>query len=140
MASLNKVSLIGNLGADPETRYMPDGTQTAICNLATTDVWKDKETGEKKEKTEWHRVIFFNGLAKIAGEYLKKGSQIYIEGKLRTRKWTDKRDGIERYTTEVVAGEMQMLGKRDYKEETQFSSSDSTPLMSDEADASDVPF
>lgn len=111
MASLNKTTLIGNLGADPLIRYMPDGTATATVSLATTDTWKDKD-GVKQEKTEWHRVVFFRKLAEVVGEYLKKGSQIYVEGKLRTRNWKDK-DGIERYTTEIVAREMQMLGKKD---------------------------
>lgn len=110
MASVNKVILIGNLGKDPETRYMPSGD--AICNitLATTDSWKDK-SGEKQERTEWHRVAFFGKLAEIAGEYLKKGSQVYVEGRLQTRKWQDK-DGQDRYTTEIVADKMQMLGSR----------------------------
>ena len=111
MASLNKMQIIGNLGADPEIRFMPDGSPTATVTIATTDAWKDKATGEKKEKTEWHRVVFFKGLAEVVGEYLKKGSQIYVEGKLRTRKWTDK-EGIDRYTTEIVGQEMQMLGKK----------------------------
>jgi single-strand DNA-binding protein len=110
MASVNKVILIGNLGKDPETRYMPSGD--AICNitLATTDSWKDK-SGEKQERTEWHRVAFFGKLAEIAGEYLKKGSQVYVEGRLQTRKWQDK-EGQDRYTTEIVADRMQMLGGR----------------------------
>lgn len=111
MASVNKTTLVGNLGADPDIRYKPDGTPTATLAIATTDAWKDKATGEKKEKTEWHRVVFFKGLAEVAQKYLKKGSQIYVEGKLRTRKWTDK-DGIDRYTTEIVGREMQMLGKK----------------------------
>ena len=115
MASLNKTTLIGNLGTDPEIRYMPDGTPTATISLATTDTWKDKASGERQEKTEWHRVVFFKGLAEVVGQYLKKGSQIYVEGKLRTRKWTDK-DGIDRYTTEIVGREMQMLGKKDAKD------------------------
>ena len=112
MASVNKVILIGNLGKDPETRFAPSGD--AICNIriATTDTWKDKATGEKKEATEWHRVAFFGKLAEIAGQYLKKGSQVYIEGSLRTRKWQDK-DGQDRYTTEIRADSMQMLGKRE---------------------------
>ncbi|RWA36906.1 single-stranded DNA-binding protein [Xylella fastidiosa] len=111
MASLNKMQLIGNLGADPDIRYMQDGTATVTVSVATTDTWKNKDTGNKEEKTEWHRVVFFRGLAEIVGEYLKKGSQIYVEGKLRTRSWTDK-EGIDRYTTEIVAQEMQMLGKK----------------------------
>ena len=111
MASVNKVILVGNLGADPETRYAPSGD--AICNirLATTDTWKDKASGEKKEATEWHRVSFYGRLAEIAGQYLKKGSQVYIEGKLQTRKWQDQ-SGQDRYTTEIVASDMQMLGGR----------------------------
>lgn len=112
MASVNKVILVGNLGRDPETRYSPDGA--AICNvsLATTSSWKDKATGEKKEETEWHRVVFYGRLAEIAGEYLKKGRSVYVEGRLKTRKWTDK-DNNERYTTEIVADQMQMLGGRE---------------------------
>lgn len=111
MASINKVILVGNLGRDPETRYMPDGGAVTNASLATTDTWKDKASGEKKEATEWHRVVFFNRLAEIAGEYLKKGSQVYVEGRLRTRKWQDK-DGNEKYTTEIVCDTMQMLGGR----------------------------
>jgi len=111
MAYLNKASLIGNLGRDPEIRYLPNGTPTASVTIATTNTWVDKKTKEKKERTEWHRVVFFRGLADVVKEYLKKGSQIYVEGQLRTRKWLDK-DGVERYTTEIVASEMQMLGKR----------------------------
>jgi single-strand DNA-binding protein len=110
MASVNKVILIGNLGADPEVRYMPSGDAITNIRLATTDTWKDKN-GEKQERTEWHRVAFFGKLAEIAGEYLKKGSQVYVEGRLQTRKWQDK-DGQDRYTTEIVADRMQMLGGR----------------------------
>ena len=111
MASVNKVILVGNLGKDPETRYAPSGD--AICNitLATTDTWRDKASGEKREATEWHRVVFFGKLAEIAGQYLRKGSQVYVEGSLRTRKWQDK-DGQDRYTTEIRADEMKMLGSR----------------------------
>ena len=111
MASVNKVILIGNLGKDPETRYAPSGD--AICNitLATTDTWRDKASGEKREATEWHRVAFFGKLAEIAGQYLRKGSAVYVEGSLRTRKWQDK-DGQDRYTTEIRADEMKMLGSR----------------------------
>jgi single-strand DNA-binding protein len=112
MASVNKVILIGNLGRDPETRYTADGAAITNITLATTDSWKDKATGEKKEQTEWHRVVFFNRLAEIAGEYLKKGRPVYVEGRLRTRKWQDK-EGQDRYTTEVVADVMQMLGSRE---------------------------
>ena len=111
MASVNKVILIGNLGRDPETRYMPDGGAITNISVATTDVWKDKN-GEKQEKTEWHRVAFFGKLAEIAGEYLKKGSQVYVEGRLQTRKWQDK-EGQDRYTTEIIADRMQMLGSRE---------------------------
>ncbi len=111
MASLNKVLLIGNLGADPETRYTTSGD--AVCNirLATTDSWRDKASGEQKEATEWHRVVFYRRLAEVAGQYLKKGSQVYIEGRIKTRKWQNK-DGQDQYTTEVEATEMKMLGKR----------------------------
>ena len=112
MASLNKVQIIGNLGADVDSRYLPDGTPVTTVSLATTEAWKNKQTGEKEERTEWHRVVFFKGLAEVANKYLKKGSQIYVEGRLRTRKWTDK-DGIDRYTTEVIGDEMQMLGKKE---------------------------
>jgi len=110
MASVNKVILIGNLGRDPEVRYMPSGDAMTNLNLATTDTWKDK-SGEKQEKTEWHRVVMFGKQAEVAGEYLRKGSPVYIEGRLQTRKWTDK-EGHERYTTEIVADRMQMLGSR----------------------------
>jgi single-strand DNA-binding protein len=112
MASINKVILIGNLGKDPEVRYMPSGS--AICNItvATSRQWKNKESGEKMEETEWHRVSLFDRLAEVAGEYLKKGRSVYIEGRLKTRKWTDK-DGVERYTTEVIADVMQLLGSRE---------------------------
>ena len=111
MASVNKVILVGNLGADPETRYLPSGDPVTNLRLATTDSWKDKASGERKEATEWHRVVLFRRLAEIAGQYLKKGSQVYIEGRIRTRKWQDK-DGQERYTTEIEAEEMKMLGSR----------------------------
>lgn len=108
---INKVILIGNLGKDPEIRYAPNGGAVANITLATSESWKDKATGEKQERTEWHRVVFFGRLAEIAGEYLKKGAQVFIEGRLQTRKWQDK-EGKDRYTTEVVANEMQMLGSR----------------------------
>ena len=112
MASVNKVILIGNLGKDPEVRYAPSGA--AICNvtIATSRQWKDKTSGEKQEETEWHRVVFYDRLAEIAGEYLKKGRPVYVEGRLKTRKWTDK-DGVEKYTTEIVADQMQLLGSRE---------------------------
>ena len=106
---VNKVILIGNLGKDPETRYMPSGSAVTNLTLATSESWKDKQTGENQERTEWHKVAMFGKLAEIAAEYLRKGSQVYIEGKLRTRKWQDK-EGKDRWTTEIVADEMQMLG------------------------------
>jgi single-strand DNA-binding protein len=108
---INKVILVGNLGQDPETRAMPSGKAVTNVRIATSDSWKDKQTGEQKEQTEWHTVVFFDRLAEIAAEYLRKGSQVYVEGRLRTRKWQDK-SGNDRYTTEIVAGEMQMLGSR----------------------------
>ena len=111
MASVNKVIILGNLGRDPETRYMPSGDAMTTISIATTDSWKDKVSGEKKETTEWHRVTFFGKLAEIAGQYLKKGSSVYVEGSLRTRKYTDK-DGIEKYATDIKADSMQMLGGR----------------------------
>ena len=112
MASVNKVIIVGNLGRDPEVRYTPNGA--AICNVsvATTRSWKNKESGDKSEETEWHRVVFYDKLAEIAGEYLKKGRSVYVEGRLKTRKWQDK-DGVEKYTTEIVATDMQMLGSRE---------------------------
>lgn len=109
MASVNKVIIVGSLGRDPETRYMPNGDAVTNVSVATTESWKDKNSGEKKETTEWHRITFYRKLAEIAGQYLKKGASIYVEGKLQTRKWTDK-DGIERFTTEIIAETMQMLG------------------------------
>ena len=111
MASVNKVIIVGNLGRDPETRYMPSGDAMTSITVATSDSWKDKATGEKKEQTEWHRITFFGKLAEIAGQYLKKGSQVYVEGSLRTRKYTDK-DGVEKYATDIRADAMQMLGSR----------------------------
>jgi single-strand DNA-binding protein len=112
MASVNKVIIVGNLGADPETRYLPSGEAVTNIRVATTDKWKDKQSGEMKEATEWHRIAFFGRLATIAGEYLKKGSQVYVEGSLRTRKWQDK-DGQDRYSTDIRADVMQMLGRRE---------------------------
>ncbi|HYD58572.1 MAG TPA: single-stranded DNA-binding protein [Burkholderiales bacterium] len=111
MASVNKVIIVGNLGADPETRYMPSGEPVTNIRVATTDKWKDKASGEMKEQTEWHRVVFFSRLAEIAGEYLKKGSQVYIEGSLRTRKY--EKDGQTHYSTEIRGDVMQMLGRRE---------------------------
>ena len=108
---VNKVILIGNLGADPETRYMPSGSAVTNIRVATSESWRDKQTGEQQERTEWHRVAFFGRLAEIAAEYLRKGSQVYVEGKLRTRKWQDNQ-GNDRYSTEIIGDEMQMLGGR----------------------------
>ncbi|MCZ4328507.1 single-stranded DNA-binding protein [Castellaniella denitrificans] len=110
MASLNRVTLIGNLGKDPEVRYTPDGMAVCTVSIATTSTWKDKATGERREETEWHRVVFYNRLAEIVGEYLKKGRSVYVEGRLKTRKWQDKETGADRYSTEIVADQMQMLG------------------------------
>lgn len=111
MASVNKVILIGHLGRDPENRYMPSGEQVTSIAVATTDRWRDKATGDMKEQTEWHRISFFGKLAEIAGQYLKKGAQVYVEGRIRTRKYTD-REGIERYATEIIGDTMQMLGSK----------------------------
>jgi single-strand DNA-binding protein len=108
---VNKVILVGNLGKDPEVRYMPSGGAVANVTIATSEQWKDKQSGEQRERTEWHNVVFYQKLAEIVGEYLKKGSQVYVEGALRTRKWQDK-NGNDRYTTEIIASEMQMLGSR----------------------------
>ncbi len=124
---INKVILVGNLGNDPETRYMPSGGAVTNLRIATSESWKDKNTGEQQERTEWHRVAMFGRLAEIAAEYLRKGSQVYLEGSLRTRKWQDK-DGNDRWTTEIVANEMQMLGGR---------AESSAPARSAPADASD---
>ena len=111
MASVNKVILIGNLGADPETRYLPSGDAVTNIRIATSEKWKDK-SGEQQEHTEWHRIAFFGKLAEIAGEYLKKGSPVYVEGRIRTRKWQDKESGQDKYSTEIVADRMQLLGSR----------------------------
>ncbi len=108
---VNKVILIGNMGKDPDIRYMPSGAAAANCSLATSESWRDKNTGEMQEKTEWHNIVFFGRLAEIVGEYCKKGSKVYVEGRLQTRKWQDK-NGNDRYTTEIVANEMQMLDSR----------------------------
>lgn len=139
---VNKVILIGNLGKDPEVRYMPSGGAVANVTLATSETWRDKQTGETQERTEWHNVVFFNRLAEIAGEYLRKGSKVYIEGSLRTRKWQDKQ-GQDRYTTEIVATEMQMLdGRRD--DAQQNSAPDQEPSGGyqhpDSDDFGDIPF
>lgn len=117
MAGVNKVILIGNLGRDPEVRYTPDGTAVANFSIATSDEWTDKGSGEKQERTEWHRIVAFRRLGEICGEYLSKGRQVYIEGKLQTREWQDK-EGNKRYTTEIVANQMQMLGPRGASQNT----------------------
>lgn len=118
MASVNKVILVGNLGKDPEIRYLPDGGAVANLTLATSSSWKDKNTGEKREETEWHRVVIYGRLAEIAGEYCKKGRSVYIEGRLKTRKWQDQ-SGVDKYTTEIIADQMQLLGGRDGGENTE---------------------
>lgn len=143
---INKVILVGNLGGDPEVRYMPSGGAVTTISIATSETWKDKDSGDNQERTEWHRVVFFNRLAEIAGEYLKKGSKVYVEGSLRTRKWQDK-DGQDRYTTEIVAKEMQMLdskggGSGHYEDSKPASSSrseSSAPASHDNFD-DDIPF
>jgi len=141
---VNKVILIGNLGADPEVRYMPSGNAVSNVNIATTDYWKDKESGEQQERTEWHRIVFFNRLAEIVGEFLKKGSKIYVEGSLRTRKWQDK-SGNDRYSTEIIANEMQMLDSKGGGQSGGFSSSSpkqsstQKPAEADNFD-DDIPF
>lgn len=108
---VNKVILVGNLGQDPDAKYMPSGNAVTMISIATSESWKDKQSGQMQERTEWHRVVFFNRLAEVAGEFLRKGSKVYVEGSLRTRKWQDKQ-GIERYTTEIIAQEMQMLDSK----------------------------
>jgi len=141
---VNKVILVGNLGKDPEVRYMPNGNAVANITLATSESWKDKQTGEPQEKTEWHRVVMFRRLGEIAGEYLKKGSQVYIEGKLQTRKWQDN-SGNDRYTTEIIADEMQMLGSRGgggsagFSADSAPSQSEATPAPAGDFD-DDIPF
>jgi single-strand DNA-binding protein len=137
MASVNKVILVGNLGRDPEVRYMPSGDAVANITIATTETWKDK-AGEKQEQTEWHRVAMFGKTAEIAGEYLKKGSQVYIEGRLQTRKWTDK-EGQERYTTEIRADRMQMLGSRSGGSERMPPPDDEAPPRSSAAPKKSAP-
>ena len=129
---VNKVTLIGNLGNDPEVRYGASGNAVANISLATTESWRDKDSGEQQEKTEWHRVVFFGKLAEIVGEYLKKGRQVYVEGRLQTNKWQDK-EGNDRYTTQIVANEMQMLGSKDNNLNNQgFSPSNSTASAEEE--------
>lgn len=135
---INKVILIGNLGSDPEVRYMPSGGAVTNVSLATSDSWKDKQSGEQHDRTEWHRVVFFNKLAEIAGEYLKKGSKVYIEGSLRTRKWQDK-SGQDRYTTEIVANEMQMLDSRGAGGSTEKSQYDQSTPPHNESHSSSAP-
>lgn len=140
---INKVIIVGNLGADPDSRAMPSGNAVTNISVATSESWNDRDTGEKQEKTEWHRVVFFNRLAEIAAQYLKKGSQVYVEGKLQTRKWEDK-EGNERWTTEVVANQMQMLGDRmsnDMSKDNASSSQSSSDndFSTDEFD-DDIPF
>ena len=139
---INKVIVVGNLGADPDARYMPNGNAVTNISVATTDSWKDKESGERQEKTEWHRVVFFGRLAEIVSEYLKKGSQVYVEGRLQTRKWEDK-EGNDRWTTEIVANEMQMLGERISSSSNSNNSNtpknSSSELASDDFD-DDIPF
>lgn len=142
MASLNKVQLIGHVGRDPETRYMPSGDAVTNLSLATTDKYKDKQSGEQKEATEWHRIAFFGKLAEIAGQYLKKGSQCYIEGKLRTRKFTDA-NGIEKYSTEIVAETMKMLGGKPSEAGAGGAPTNTgagTGGLNNEYDDSDIPF
>jgi len=142
---INKVILIGNLGADPEVKYMPSGDPVTTVRLATSESWKDKSTGENVEKTEWHRVVFFKRLAEIAGEYLKKGSKVYVEGRLQTRKWQGQ-DGQDRYTTEIVANEMQMLDSRGGTAPMNSGSSSREPAMASEPSGGmpdfddDIPF
>lgn len=140
---INKVILVGNLGADPEVRYMPSGGAVTTISVATSEQWKDKETGAQQERTEWHRVVFFNRLAEIVGEYLKKGSKVYVEGSIRTRKWTDKA-GQDRYTTEIVANEMQMLDRKDggttYAQPTAPMVNKNTAGAGEEAFDDDIPF
>jgi len=143
---INKVIIVGNLGKDPEVKYMPSGGAVANVTVATNESWKDKQTGEKQERTEWHNVVFFGKLAEIVGEYLRKGSQVYVEGRLQTRKWQD-RNGQDRYTTEIVASEMQMLGGRGGGVDSNFSSPPKAANTSQETAAGatddfddDIPF
>ena len=139
---INKVIIIGRLGKDPEMRYTTNGSAVANINLATSEQWKDKQSGEKQERTEWHRVVMFGRLGEIAGEYLKKGSNVYMEGRLQTRKWQDK-DGQDRYTTEIIANEMQMLDSRDRREDKESKEPDKQQSLPDEDfedDSSEIPF
>ncbi len=139
---INKVILVGNLGRDPETRYLPSGGAVTNVSLATSRSWKDRDSGEQKEKTEWHRIVFFNRLAEIAGEYLKRGSKVYVEGELRTREW--EKEGQKHFTTEIVGNEMQMLdskgGGSDYETSNSSSEASPTSLSSSEMIDDDIPF
>ena len=145
MAGINKVILVGRLGKDPETKYMPSGDAVTSFSIATSENWKDKQSGEKREKTEWHNIVAFRRLGEICGEYLRKGSQVYIEGKLQTRKWQDK-NGNDRYTTEIVANEMQMLGGRPSGESfapaqsSAPSRAERAPAMVEDGFDDDIPF
>lgn len=139
MASLNKTTLIGYLGADPDIRFLPKGIPTATVSLATSETWTDKNSGEKKERTEWHRVVFFAGLAEVARDYLTKGGQVYVEGKLRTRKWTD-REGVDRYATEIIGRELKMLGKKPVGETPTAPAAMAAPLSDGDAMEGDIPF
>ena len=139
---INKVILVGNLGRDPETRYLPSGGAVTNVSLATSRAWKDRDSGEQKEKTEWHRVVFFNRLGEIAGEYLKRGSKVYVEGELRTREW--EKEGQKHFTTEIVATEMQMLdskgGNSDYEKNNNSSIATPSSLSSSDMVDDDIPF
>lgn len=126
MRGVNRVTLLGHLGADPETRYMPNGKAVSNVRIATSEAWKDKATGDPQERTEWHSVVFYDKLGEIVAEYLRKGSQVYVEGKLRTRKWQDK-EGKDRYTTEILANELQMLGKPERQEQREKQQSSPQP-------------
>lgn len=137
MASVNKAIILGNLGADPEVKQMPSGGAAVNLSIATSSSWKDKTSGEKREKTEWHRVVLFNRLAEIAGEYLKKGRSVYIEGRIETRKWQDK-DGNDRYTTEIVGDQLQMVGGRN--EEASSPQPQPQPQPQQKFDDNDIPF
>jgi len=138
---LNKVTLIGRLGSDPEVRYMPTGGAVTNVSLATTRRWKDRSTGDRREETEWHRIVFFNRLAEVAGEYLKKGSQVYVEGRIQTNKWQDK-EGHDRYTTEIIADQMQMLGSKNEGVQGQAVSQTAEPSSGASSDPfdDDIPF
>lgn len=139
MSSVNKVIIVGRLGKDPELRYLPNGDATASITVATSETWKDK-SGEKQEKTEWHRIVFFRQLAEVVGKYLTKGSLIYVEGKLQTRKWEDK-SGVEKYTTEIIASSMQMMGGKSDKPDVEQNPASAYKGDGDMSDlASDVPF